>query len=325
MCLNEDEIAQRLSAALGSDERPLLSGEQVTRRTRAIVEEVPQIGFDVRPFAWINATPGGNIHPYPAYHIDDPRYDLDNTGPGERGPFAINCPGISCGDLLKFGRACELKQEHLEQWPGELRKQLIDPQQHLDALEEIQWLGRFTGLNGPKAKFVQPNGKDADWVFETGSRRVQIEVKNKRGEWSGMLDGSHRNREFSSWYNDLNGKFFRHAESDVNLACITTYFDADDSLWERAAELLTSDPAIDGVVIWATFSRNGSNLSALIREEIRPFLPGIFAPITREDAFKVLVSKHLLRNSDERRIVTLQEGIEQSVKLVREFSSRSLS
>jgi predicted MPP superfamily phosphohydrolase len=52
-------------------------------------------------------------YPYPAYQIDDPRYNLDKIGPGETGQFAINGPAISCGDLVRLGRACLTRQQFL--------------------------------------------------------------------------------------------------------------------------------------------------------------------------------------------------------------------
>jgi len=309
MPLDVPEIAQRLSCALGADERPLLTQDEATRRAEIIIEETQLIGFNLQLLHWKNATLAGRIYPYPAYELNDPRYDLNATGPGEKGQFAINGPGISCGDLLKLGRAFEIKRNILPQWPAELKKQLRDPQQHLDALEEILWLGRFLGLQTVRPKRVQPNGKDVDWTLSACSQPLQIEVKNRRKECVGMIDGANRGRDYPSWYEDLRGKFSRDDQASLNIACVTTYFDPDHALAQRANELLESGEPIDALIVWSYFTQCSNALTIFAAPSVRTILSQILAPVRREDEMKVILLKHLQRNTEEQRVVTIEEGI----------------
>jgi hypothetical protein len=308
MQIEVDNLATTLRWALGGDGNPLLAKDQAQRRAKAIKEEVEALGFDLQVSPWKNVTLTGELHPYPAYQLDDPRYDLDAVEPGGKGQFAVNGPGISCGDLLKFGRACELKQEFLgTRWPKELKDNLLDPQSHLDAVEEVLWIGRFQGVRDVRCKVVQPNGKDVDWAFVAYTQPIQVEVKHRRKECTGIIDGAHRGRGFPSWYQDFDGKFSRDAHGSLNIACVTTYFDTDEAIRERADELLNRGDPIDAIVIWSCHCRTSNHLTIFSQRKIRQALTAILAPIPREDSEKVLRLEHLLRNTAEQRVVTLEE------------------
>lgn len=251
--------------------------------------------------------------------IDDPRYDLDKVEPGARGQFAVNMPSLSCGDLLKLGRACELKQQLLgSQWPKGLQVGLRDQQSHLDALEEVLWLGRFKEVEKAHRGMVQANGKDADWEFSSGGQAFQIEVKNRRKEWSGIVDGAHRDRERSSWHDDFQGKFSQGERGRLKVACVTTCFEPDEALHRRACELLTQSEPVDAVVVWSGHAPTGCRLTWFSAEQnVRDILNDRLIPVPHEDAAKVLLLKYALRNPDEQRVVTLEETISHFTKLAR--------
>jgi len=307
--MNTDELALALASALGADDKPLLSEEEAQQRASAITAEVTNLGFDLRVFAWKNVGSTGNLVPYPAYYLDDPRYDLNTIGPGEKGQFAINAPGISCGDLLKLGRACELKQKFLgNRWPKEIKHNLLDHQSHLDAVEELLWIGRFQGVQGVQPKVLLPSGKDMDWAFSACTQPIQIEVKNRRRESTGSIDGAHAGRSYPSWFDDFAAKFSRGRSNCLNIACVTTYFDPDDALRERANELLSQDEAVDAVVIWSWHCLNGRQMTHFSKANIRGLLDALLAPIPREEAWKVICATHLIRNTAEQRVATLEES-----------------
>lgn len=299
-----------LSSGLGADGRPLLSAEEAQQRAEAIAAEVTDLGFDLQVFPWRNVGPTGDLVPYPAYRLVDSRYYLNAIGPGEKGQFAINAPGISCGDLLKLGRACELKQKLLgQQWSKEIKDQLLDHQSHLDALEELLWLGRFQGVQDVQHNVPLPSGKDMDWAFNACTQPIRIEVKNRRRENTGIVDGAHAGRNYPSWFADFAGKFSRVGHSSLNIACVTTYLEPDDALSERATEFLSREEAADAVVIWSWHCPNGRPLTLFARPNVRELLAAILAPGQREDAQKVILVEHLWRNSAEQRVVTLEETI----------------
>jgi len=308
--INDDHLLSvALASALGADGKPLLSTEEAQHRARAIADEVENLGFDLRVFAWKNIAPTGEAVPYPAYHLTDSRYDLNATGFGEKGQFAINAPGISCGDLLKLGRACELKQRFLgKRWPKELKEHLLDHESHLDAVEELLWLGRFQGVQGVCPKVPLPSGKDMDWAFTARTHSIRIEVKNRRRESTGIIDGAHVGRHFPSWFDDFAGKFSREQDNSLNIACVTTYFEPDDALNERASELLCRDDAVDAVVVWAWHCRNGQILTIFARANLRERLTAIVAPTPWEEAGKVILITHLMRNTAAQRVATQEEA-----------------
>lgn len=307
---NDDHaLAVALASALGADGKPLLSKEEAQHRARVIAAEVTNLGFDLRVFAWKNVGPTGKPVPYPAYDLADSRYDLNTIGPGEKGQFAINAPGISCGDLLKLGRACELKQSFLgHRWPKEIKHNLLDHQSHLDAVEELLWIGRFQGVQDVQHKVPLPSGKDMDWAFNACTQPIRIEVKNRRRESTGSIDGAHAGRSYPSWFADFSGKFARDRSNCLNIACVTTYFDPDDALRERAEELLTRDEAVDAVVIWSWHCLSGRQLTHFSKPNVRGLLAAILAPIPREEAWKVIRTKHLMRNIAEQRVATIGEA-----------------
>jgi hypothetical protein len=308
MAIEVDTLTTALMWALDRNGKPVLAENEAQRRAKAIKEEVEALGFDLQVFPWKNVTPAGELHPYPAYHLDDPRYDLDAIGPGEKGPLAVNGPGISCGDLLKFGRVCELKREFLgTRWPKELKDNLRDHQSHLDSIEEVLWIGRFQGVQDVRWKVVQPNGKDVDWALVACTQPIQVEVKNRRKECTGIIDGAHRGRGFPSWYQDFDGKFSRDARGSLNISCVTTYFDPDEAICQRAEELLNRGDPIDAVVIWSYHCQIGGHLTIFAEPTIRPLLTAILAPVAREDSERVLLLEYLLRNSAEQRVATLEE------------------
>jgi hypothetical protein len=314
MTIEVDQLATALLWALGRDGNPLLAKDQAQRRAEAIKEEVEALGYDLQIFPWANVTPTGKRHPFPAYRLDDPRYDLNEIEPGEKGQFAVNGPGISCGDLLKFGRACELKRMFLgSQWPKELKDNLRDPQSHLDSVEEILWIGRFGGVRDVRCKVVQPNGKDVDWAFVAYAQPIQVEVKHRRKECTGIIDGAHGGRDFPSWYQDFDGKFSRDARGSLNVACVTTYLEPDEAIRQRADELLNRGDPIDAIVIWSCHC-----LTVFGERKMRQLLTAILAPIPREDSEKVLRVQHLLRNSAEQRVVTLEETFSHLRQLYRQ-------
>jgi hypothetical protein len=308
MVIEVDKVATALLWALGGDGHPLLSKEQAHRRAKVIAEEVKALGFDLQIFPWKNLTRIGELQPFPAYNLDDPRYNLNEIGPGEKGQFAVNGPGISCGDLLKFGRVCELKRQFFgAKWPKELKEHLCDAQSHLDSVEEILWLGRFQGVQDVRSKVIQPNGKDVDWAFTACTQPIQVEVKNRRKEITGVIDGAHRGREFVSWYQDFDGKFSRDSLGRLNIACVTTYFDLDEALQQRAKELLSRNEAIDAIVIWTYHCRTLGHQTVFAQRKVGQLLTSLLAPILREDSEKILLLQHLLRNNAEQRVATLEE------------------
>jgi len=148
-----------------------------------------------------------------------------------------------------------------------------------------------------------------DWAFTARTQPIRIEVKNQRRESTGVIDGSHKGRNYPSWFDDFAGKFSREQNNSLNIACVTTYFEPNDALAERAGELLCRDEAVDAVVVWAWHCRNGQPLTIFARANMRERLTAIVAPTPWEEVGKVILIKHLMRNTAEQRVVTFEEAL----------------
>jgi hypothetical protein len=214
-----EEIVAALSWAHGVDNCPLLTEAQASARAAVLVEEMSELKFELKIFRWKNQETSQGWLAYPAYELLDDRYDLNSIGPGDKGQFGINGPGISCGDLLNLGRTCEIKRKFFPSgWPKETKDQLCDHQSHLDAVEEILWLSRFQGVENVQSNMEHPTtGKDVDWAFSACTQPLQIEVKNRRKEFVSIIDQASKGRSYPSWYQDLLGKFSRREGGALTL------------------------------------------------------------------------------------------------------------
>ena len=310
MALQIDEIKQALLWAHGLDGEPLLNDSQADFRATAIAEEMRELKFELKISPWQNQETSRGWLVYPAYELLDDRYDLNSIGPGDKGQFAINGPGISCGDLLTLGRACELKRKFFPSgWPTETKTQLCDHQSHLDAVEEILWLSRFQGVKNVQPNIKHPTtGKDVDWAFTACTQPIQIEVKNRRKEFVGIIDEASKGRGYQSWHQDLLGKFSRREADAINVACISTCLGADEELGETVHQLLASGEPIDALVLWTHHCPGGQQWNVFASNSLnRQIVSSLMAPIPREISEKQLRLKNLLRNPYEQRVLKIDE------------------
>jgi hypothetical protein len=294
-CLKIDQLRQVLLDAKGLDRVSLLSDEMAHARAEAILDEIARLEFELHLLAW----PSLNESHYPAYKISDPRYDLNSFEFGAKDAFAVNGPGISHGDLLKLGRAFEMKQKFLPvTWPKELRDHLLDHQSHLDTVEELCWLDRWHNVQNVTTANINPNtGKDTDWKLTTCGIPLGIDVKNRRKEWTGILDGTHKSRNYDSWFDDFIGKFYRSAENALNLACISTFLTADDDLKQQAETFLATNREIDGIVVYSSHAGTSfSQITVFAADKTKIQVNALLKPLAREDLEKVIRFQHLARN-----------------------------
>ena len=306
-----DLIAKQLALAVGQDRKPLLSDAQVTERAQAIEEEITLTGFPLVLTPWTSVMTTG-AYPYPAYKIDDPRYNLDKIGPGDPGQFAINGPAISCGDLIKLGRACLNRQLFLpDRWPKALRDQFLDQQSHLDAVEELCWYTRWRGVRNvlTKVRLISGSDKDVDQGFTSCLVPIFAEIKNRRRESVGVADGWHTSRGTPYGFDDLLGKFPNaRTGGALHVACISTHLEPDQAVRTQAEAFLAQHPEIDAIIIWSAHSRDGrENVAMYGAPQIRSQLEILMAPPEREDIQRWFVVRHLGRNSVEGRVLLPSE------------------
>jgi hypothetical protein len=303
-------IERHLHLAQGLDGLPLISLDEARFRAQAIHEERKTVGFPLKLKPWTSSSPRGPV-PYPAYDIDDPRYDLNKVGPGEKAPFGINGPGISCGDLVKLGRFCMLLRQHLPGgWPRDLKTQFLDVQSHLDAVEEVYSLCRWHGVSEVRMKMSlwDRKAKDVDLGFKACLVPLFVEVKNRRREAVGVVDGWHDSRNHPSLFNDLIGKFPEsRRDGALHVAWISTHLEPDEALTAQTTAFLAAHAEIDAIVVWSDHSRDGRPFRAIYGSAAtRKQLEVVLREPDREEAERYLVLRYLGRNSEEGR--TLMPG-----------------
>jgi hypothetical protein len=77
-----------------------------------------------------------------------------------------------------------------ELWPKKLRAELRNPTQHLDTLEEVWWLGCWSGIENIRRAEHMKGGvaDDVDWQFTIGNvgfisgLKVNLEVKRLKSD-----------------------------------------------------------------------------------------------------------------------------------------------
>lgn len=308
-----DIIEKHLGLAIGQDAYPLIDADEARRRAQAISDEMNHLGFALKLTPWTSRTPNGGISSFPCYQINDPRYDLDKIGPGEKGTFGINGPDISCGDLVKLGRICLLRQQHLSQgWPRGLKQQFLDPQSHLDAVEELNWLSRWRDVNDVRTKvnlFDGSKGTDVDLVFRARSLSICAEVKNRRREWVGIVDGWHSSRRFPSAFDDLIDKFNPvRINGALNVACLSTHLPPDADIEVQAKQFIAKHTEVDAIILWSDHCPTGQGFRKVYgKRRTRDRIENLLAPLAREEAERWFVLKHLGRNSEEGRVLLPNE------------------
>jgi hypothetical protein len=290
-----DQLCVALLTAKDAAGASLITQAEAKNRADAIRDWMVSTRFHLKLLGW--PSPFGGL--YPAYEINDPRYDLDSFDFGASDTFAVNAPGISHGDLLKLGRVLETKQRLLPgRWPKSLLDGLKDPQKHLDTVEELCWLDRWQdvqSVSGPVINSI--TGQDADWSLTSRDHSLVIEIKNWRGEWTGILDNAHKGRSHESRFASLNGKFNARGSGVLNIGCISTFFPADTELEATARSFLKAHQEIDAIVIHSGHAQGvGTHIDVFGEEQIRDNIRALLKPLPREELRRAVVVEHLARD-----------------------------
>lgn len=307
---SREEIKQALLSAKRFDQVELISDDVAAIYAEAIYSELATTCFRLRIIPW---SPFGG-YPYPAYVVDDPRYNFDCFAFSDCDSFAVNVPGLSHGDLPKLGRALWLKQKLLGAvWPKEMLEHFLDSQNHLDVIEELIWLGRWHGVQDVLANKPNPNNsKDIDWEVSSCGVRLGIEVKHWRREWTGILDGKHKSRYYISCFDTFKDKFHRPDYERINLACISTYFPPDQNFRSKANEYLLRCEDLDGIVLYSSHAtmRHVPVYEIVAKPDIRMQIEALFKPSERDESAKCLEVVYLARKKGGGIVGSVDEYIE---------------
>ena len=127
-----------------------------------------------------------------------------------------------------------------ELWPKKLRDELRNPTQHLDTLEEVWWLGCWSGIEDIRRAEQIKTGvaDDIDWQFTIGSTgfswrlKVNLEVKRLKSDNTRQARGREMNaHEFAQFCRDQVLRKFRPSRPDeVNVLGISLFGEIDGSV-----------------------------------------------------------------------------------------------
>jgi hypothetical protein len=305
--LTLDQIEEALRTAYRGAQTPILSAAEAKLRAAMVFEDMAKVRLPLELHYWQAAFPGYEPLGIPAYKLPGSPYGPEVPVEAED-VFKADGPGLSCGDLLKLSKACKIGRDILgvRRWPQLLTTRLRDPKEHLDAVEEMIWLGfwRPPFKVDQSYKLNPANDSNIDWrlTFKMGSVQqvINLEVKFRRRDWIGRVDGSTFSRDFDSYFQDLEGKFCGPAEGELNLVGISTFTPSDHSLRRCIERYLKEHREVSGVIVWSYHS--GNDLAALEvhsehAELIRMFLTGI----DEEERNRVTVIRFLWRDRDKSR------------------------
>lgn len=293
MSASLEEIRAALKWTPGIDSR------LVERRAKAVQDLLIATGLNQFKIEQAVGIPlRGTNKRFPLVHYtfgDRMRRSVDNA----HDPFAVkraiaemDGTGLDREDIQYFAKVCEIGQScipHL--WPCHptILDGLTTPDRHLDTLNEVWWLARWSGIDWAKSRNECPlrsaettsrfREKTVDWRLQTSDNWVvNVEVKNFVRAHADRTYGKNPSFYRPNGYShdqvfdsdDPRLKFPRSSDREINVLAVTRhdeigsefeswiedYLDASTFLSaEDRAELADK---IDAVVVWSrTDSRRG--------------------------------------------------------------------
>ncbi len=241
--------------------------------------------------------------PLAEYHFGDTGFSVDKAR-NSHDDFStwIGGTGLDRGHLQFFSKVSQIGHSLIpELWPKKLRAELRNPTQHLDTLEEVWWLGCWSGIeNIRRAAHIKPGfADDIDWQFTIGSAgstsglKVNLEVKRLKSDNTRQARGREMNaHEFAQFCRDQVLKKFRPSHDDeVNVLAISLFGEIDGNVQRVISEWLLSNenrdsddsPLIDAVLLATRESRRRSSFDRQLRNEKAHLIKSYFRGPDAED------------------------------------------
>ena len=272
-----------------------LPEEVAARRAPMVVEDMAAIGFPLsleveRGIAKSLHQRGLRIPIQ--YHIPDTRWTVNRKDPRN----ALEGTHLDKGDLLRLSKVCELGRSLLpNDWPHRFADQLNNVSEHLDAVNEVWWLGRFNDPKEVKKLDTKTQKiKSPDWSFSVGCEgtnlRLRVEVKRRCSDTKRHLAFS----EETNLFDKISPKFSQRSLAELNIAAVTTFSQIDNTVTEMTARWLENEQNLDAVILWSEQSFTSPPLVFASRDEIRHFLCGCLNTPDEEDTSGVAVFQHLI-------------------------------
>jgi hypothetical protein len=278
------------------------------RRASVLADDIEQIGFDTfqlscRPYP-VPSVDGLIIAtPLPEYHFGDTGFSVQKARNSDDDfPTWIGGTGLDRGHLQFFSKVSQLGHTLIPQfWPKKLRAELRNPTQHLDTLEEVWWLGCWSGMeNIRRAERMRSDfAEDIDWQFTIGNTgfssalKVNLEVKRLKSDNTRQARDREMNaHEFALFCREQVLRKFRPSSADeVNVLGISLFGEIDGNVqrviseWLRSNENCDSDgaPLIDAVLLATRESRRRASSDRQLRNEKAHLIKSHFRGPDAED------------------------------------------
>lgn len=294
-------IETALVTAFPGAREPVLRTDEAKARAQMVFEDMIKVRFDLQLEYWNVELPGHQPVGVPAYKLVGSQFNPDGSL-DEPDVYKAAGPGLNCGHLLRLSKACKLGRAILKKaWPNLFATRLRDPNDHLAVVEELIWLGYWESVKDVQRSYKQSadSNKNVDWRFTCCDQVINLEVKYRRRDWIGIVDGPYFSRDFDSYFEDCEGKFGPQKNGELNIIGITTLAPPDEGLRRTIERFLSDHPYVDGIILWSFHAPAGE--SPEIHSCKADLIRLLFTEGDAEDRLRISPIRHLWRKSEERR------------------------
>jgi hypothetical protein len=296
---------------------PVLKEDEAKARAQIVCEDMAKVRFDLQIEYWPVNVPGYVKIAVPAYKLLGSQFDPD--GPLDAPDvYKAAGPGLNCGSLLRLSKACKVARMYLKKaWPNTFATRLRDPNNHLAVVEELLWLGYWQHVQKLQPSYKQSSisDKNIDWRFTCCEQVINLEVKYRRRDWIGVVDGPYFSRDFDSYFQDCEGKFGPQKDGEINVIGITTLAPPDAGLRRTIDRFLASHPYVDAIILWSFHAPDGADPE--IHSAKADLIRLLFTGGDAEDRLRISPIRHLWRKSEERRALRPGEVPQELIKALR--------
>jgi len=294
-------IAEALVTAFPGAREPVLGADEAEARALIVYEDMTKVRFDLQLEYWRVELPDYQSIGIPAYKLIGSQFDPD-APVDSPDVYKAAGPGLNCGNLLRLSKACKVGRAIVKkEWPNTFATRLRDPNDHLAVVEELLWLGYWQPVKDLRRSFKQSeeSKKNIDWRFNCCSQVINLEVKYRRRDWVGIVDGPYFSRDFDSYFEDCEGKFGPQKDGELNIVGVSTLASPDDGLRRTIERFLKTHPYVDAIILWSFHAPNGE--SPEIHSRQADLIKLLFTGGDSEDRLRISPIRHLWRKSEERR------------------------
>ena len=231
-----------------------LSDENVQRRASAAARRVSTAtDSGILSLLPPRVYPGSDFRPevrVAEYKFGPVPFGLENArDPSSVGKTVVEMGGTALDkeDILYLSKVCEMAREILPRpWNNDqaLIKDLRLASKHLDTLNEIWWLGRWSGLTDLRREvtILESSSKTVDWSFKVGlseSWTINLEVKRLIGSLGARVYGKDHHFytavavDGSPNKDDPRRKFRSSLDHEINVLAATWFDEISADLGEE--------------------------------------------------------------------------------------------